>query len=1193
MSLGRLWLVLGRDVAHNSRRVLFWIWILLLFLLTWGLSAGNVRIQSGDSSVGGVKAHMTSEFAVTQVLMIFVPLIYAFFASVAAGMTLIQDDENRVGEVLHATPLRPGEYIWGKFLAVVACVLVVLALHLAFMIFFQHVVPAGESQEFRGELVLRNYLRPALVFSLPTLIFFAGVAFAMGEFTRKPILVFFLPLAVLMSCLFFLWEWSPAWLDPRIDRLLMLIDPAGFRWLNETLLKVDRGVRYYNTEAVPLDGLIVANRLIVLAIGLGAVLLTQRHFRASLRGVWRRAESKWRKGGARKATEAASLASARLADLAMTSRKPGLISGTWTVLRAELTELRSSAGLYLFVPLLVLQAVGPNLIAVGAFDTPLLITSGTFAARSLNPLTTLLCLLLLFYTVESLGREGYTRLAAISLVTPVRTGSILLGKALANAVLGLAVVLLTFLVGLGFLLYQGKVPVEPLPFALIWCLLLVPTLLLWTSFVMMTFSLTSNRYASYAIALTVLGFTAYKQIVGEMNWVGNWPLWGSVQWSDISILEFDRSALILNRVMVLGLSLLFIVLTTRLYPRRDSDAAATMQRIRPTALLKSALWLLPVALVPIVSGSILWAKVDRGFQGEATRKLVKDYWRKNLATYLDWKLPDITAVDMDVELDPARGWLKSSGTYDLANNQAGPIREIPLTGGLHWESVRWTLDGNRFDPANRSGLYVFQLPRPLLPGKKTRIGFQFQGQYPRGISKRGGGNNEFILPTGVVLTSFGTSFAPAVGYMKEVGVDKENSYESREYPDEFYEGVTESAFGARMPYTTRLKITGPADLTYNSVGTLASESVKDGRRTVTWESDQPVNFFNIVAGRWEVRRGKGTAVYYSKKHPYNVDEMVEALDAARKYYSEWFWPYPWAELKLSEFPALASYAQGFPTDITFSESIGFLTRSDPKANAAFMVAAHESAHQWWGNLIGPGKGPGGNLLSEGTSHFSTMLLFEQVKGIRGRIEFARQIEDSYGKQRSPDSERPLVKTDGTKDGDTTVTYDKTGWVLWMLMNHMGRDRMLAGIREFFQLYHANPDHPVLQDLLAVLRKHAEDPKAFDAFTYQWFFRVVVPEYNLSDWHKERDGKQWVVKGRIKNIGSGKMPIEVAATSGERFAETGSAISPSYRESRKTITLDAEQSDEVTIRCDFEPNQVVVDPDAKVLMLRRKAAVTKF
>jgi hypothetical protein len=387
-------------------------------------------------------------------------------------------------------------------------------------------------------------------------------------------------------------------------------------------------------------------------------------------------------------------------------------------------------------------------------------------------------------------------------------------------------------------------------------------------------------------------------------------------------------------------------------------------------------------------------------------------------------------------------------------------------------------------------------------------------------------------------------------------------------------------------------VSGPVDFTYNSVGVRTRDDVQGERRTTVWESDQPVNFLNIVAGKWAVRTGEGTAVYYHPGHPYNVTEMIGALDAARRYYSKWFRPYPWRELKLSEFPALATYAQGFATDITFSESIGFLTQSEPGSDMAFLVTAHEAAHQWWGNMIMPGKGPGGNLLSEGTSHFSTLLLFEQMKGLHGRIEFATRIEDRYAKNRRSDSERPLVKIDGTRDGDNTVTYDKAGWVFWMLLNHMGRDRCLEGIREFFEVYHANVDHPVLQDFLSVMRTHAANPAAFDTFARQWFLEVVVPEYQILEPKRTREGTAWMACVRVHNIGAGVMPVEIAATKGERFKKNGTA-SADYREARITITLGPGESKDIIIPCPFEPDRVVVDPDAKVLQLRRKGAVAKF
>ena len=217
-----------------------------------------------------------------------------------------------------------------------------------------------------------------------------------------------------------------------------------------------------------------------------------------------------------------------LAALGMASDGPGAACRGVDGVTAELAELRSSPGLYLFVPLLVLEALGPNLIAVGPFDTPLLLTPGTFATRTINPLTTLLCLLLLFYTVESLWRERRTGLAAISMATPVRTGSILLGKALANSVVGVAVVLLRVgHCGRRVLAVPGEGGIAVWPFAWsggsCWC-----RRLLWTSFVMATLALTRNRYATYGIAWRCSSSRGTARSVGEINWVGNWPLWSAV-----------------------------------------------------------------------------------------------------------------------------------------------------------------------------------------------------------------------------------------------------------------------------------------------------------------------------------------------------------------------------------------------------------------------------------------------------------------------------------------------------------------------------------------------------------------------------------------------------------------------------------------------------------------------------------------
>ena len=230
------------------------------------------------------------------------------------------------------------------------------------------------------------------------------------------------------------------------------------------------------------------------------------------------------------------------------------------------------------------------------------------------------------------------------------------------------------------------------------------------------------------------------------------------------------------------------------------------------------------------------------------------------------------------------------------------------------------------------------------------------------------------------------------------------------------------------------------------MGEKTQEEVRDGRRTSRWESDQPVYIFNVVAGRWKMLSAEGTELYYDPRHATNVPELSLALRSARKHYSQWFYPFPWKTLKLSEFAGLATYAQGFPTNITFSENIGFL--ADPRGDdhLPFFIVAHEAAHQWWPNLVMPGEGPGAEVMSEGMSHFSALLLVEAVKGARARQELSKWIEHRYTKERVADAEQPLMSVDSAagRKGVSTVWYNRGGWVFWMLMQTMGASSCSPG-----------------------------------------------------------------------------------------------------------------------------------------------------
>ncbi|MEO6463806.1 MAG: hypothetical protein ABIP29_12100 [Candidatus Eisenbacteria bacterium] len=1198
----RLLEVMRQDLDHMRRRPIVWILLLLIAFLTFELSRGNAQIGSGDVRVGGTRAWLTSEFAQSQLLIILVSILYSFFLAVAAGMALIRDRDQNVGALLHSTRLTSGEYVWGKFLAVLLGFLVVLAVHLGLAMLFNHVLPHGENADSIGPFVLGNYVKPALVFALPMIVFIAGTSFAVGGLTQRAILVFLVPLGILLFGAFFLWEWSPSWLAPWLNQLLQLVDLSGLRWINETWLEVDRGVNFYNRNPVGLDPLIIAQRVICLLLGLGAVAMVHVRYdtreRATEGGLFRR--RKVRAGETMAAAAAAAAATppvsrrlgSALSSLRMRARAPSFLTAAWGVARVELRELKSSPGLYLFVPMILIQTLG-EIVQTGAFDTTVMSTPGNLAVRQMGALTLMICMLILFYTTESLQREKAAGFAPIFLSAPLDSGAILLGKAAANIVVAVLVLGAAFLGSIIILAIQGTVAVSVVPFMLVWGLLLVPTFILWTAFTCAAFSLTGNRYATYALGLGAMGLTGWYQSRGKMTWLTNWDLWGTTIWSDISVLELDRPALVLNRVLALSLAALLAVIAVRWFPRRESDPARVIDLDHPGRLKRLALTLGPWLVVPVCAGMALGLMVHQGRSGAVAKKKERDYWKKNSATWRDAKLPVLESVALDLVVDPATSGLVSRGTYAMINRSDDTLRQVPLTGGLHWRNVRWTVDGDSARPEDRAGLWVVTPQRPLAPGDRLRVAWSFEGRYPDGVGKNGGGTPEFILPSGVVLTGFASSaMVPLLGYQPEIGIEEDrNQADPRVYPADYWKKTLPAGMAMFEGWIdTHIRLTSPAGLQHNATGTRVSEKVERGKRITEWKSDSPVRVFNVVMGDWEVKRRNGAAVFYDARHPYNVDEMLDALVAARRWYGEWFAPYPYKELRLSEFPGLATYAQAPPTNITFSENIGFLTRSEGKANAAFWIAAHEAAHQWWPLLAMPAEGPGGDVLSEGMAHFSAILLTGKVRGLEQRMAFSRQIEDHYANSRRKDGERPLVQLDGSLPGERAAMYDRGGWVFWMLFNLMGEKAGQAGLRDYIATYRVSKDHPLIEEFLAVMRRHAPNPAAFDAFAAQWVFGSVVPQYQVSDAKLAREGKGWLTTARVKNVGEGTARVTIAAARGERFAEQ--ATMP-YGDTRTTITLQADEEKAIVIRGDARPERIVVDPDVELLMLERSKASVKL
>ncbi|MEO8197213.1 MAG: ABC transporter permease subunit [Thermoanaerobaculia bacterium] len=1179
MNRSRTAAIAGHEARTQLRSPAFWVLLAILLFLASTLNP-VAMIPSGETAVGGERAFVNSPHALAQSFAIGSFFAYTFFAALMAGFAVIRDDEAQIGDLLHATPLTPAEYAVGKLAGVAAALAVALMVHLAFALLLNEGrALVGDASPAHGPFRLAAYASALALFALPGIAWTAAVAFAVGARTRRPMAVYAVPTVLFVYTILVSWNFTPAELGAGWDRVLMIVDPTGIRWLDRSLFRIDRGLAHWNAAPIAFDLTFVLNRLLVLAVATCAVLASIERPRSSRRRVRENGRGTTPSAVRHCAAPAAALAPASatfrpLGDLAMSGRAPGLLAGAATILRSEAGELFRQPALYLFSAFLMLVVAEVAGTEAGLFGSPVRLTAGGIAVRSLPVVTVLVCLYLLFVVVESMQRDAATGFAALFHAAPVSDTAILLGKGLASAAVIVMLSAACVAAGLLLLLVQEGGQIEIGPLLLIFGLVLAPTYLLWAAFVSAVMVVLRSRNGAIAVGLATLAATAALLVSGELSWVTNWPLWGALRWTDMGTFPLNGEALLWNRGAALAATLFFFVLARTLLVRRERDAAATQDRLHPARLARAGLRLAPFLLLPLLIQGFLAIGIRQGAEGAPAVARAAAYFEQNATTWGDFAPPAITRIELALDLEPAEHRMSVVGSYELDNATAAPMTRLPFTVGQSFGPVAWSVEGAAIAVEGRSGLEVLTLPRPLLPGERLRLDFAYEAIYPRGFNRNGGGTGTFILPAGVLLSTHRGEFLPVPGFVAT--------------------GVVESSArptAKRAPaFSTRIQINLPSAYSATSVGVETRRWSTAGRSHALWESDRPVGALALMAAHWDVRRAGGNAVYFHPGHGENVEAMLATLGAARARYSEWFYPYPWKELRLAEFPDLDTQATSYPTLISFSEGIGFLDAGGAPGGAVFSVTAHEVAHQWWGHLLPAAEGPGTGLLVEGMAHYAALLLHESELGVASRVAFACELERLYLEQLRA-SERPLLEAEEGPGDEATLAL-KGAWVLWMLDGELGREPMLAALRDLVGRHAESRLAATPEDLLAALAAHAEDPAALRAFASQWLNEVVLPEFQLTAPEVTRTAEGWRVRATVRNVGTGEVTVEVAALrSGANVAADAAPQSamPARNAALRTVHLGPGLAETVEWTLGFRPDRIQVDPGARVLQRNRDRA----
>jgi hypothetical protein len=483
----------------------------------------------------------------------------------------------------------------------------------------------------------------------------------------------------------------------------------------------------------------------------------------------------------------------------------------------------------------------------------------------------------------------------------------------------------------------------------------------------------------------------------------------------------------------------------------------------------------------------------------AQRPAIEAYLKKY--RHLESRHPDLAHVAMKVDVQPGLGRLQARTVYEFENRGSEPLTEILLTEPAALPLDEFDVDGTPVTPEMErvSGARVrhFTLAQPLAPGARVKVGFSHLRTPPGGFSA--GDPERAWVANGLYVLS--TTWLPRVGFVGflEDGLREADTPESKDDAPEGGRQLSAVQDGeAEIPGETapsrdlRRWATGTwqhratfegtictdPDQTALLPGALERAWDENGRRCFAYRSDVPQHFqFHVISGRYAVRREQHGAVtlevYHHPDHAFNVDAILSGMRTSLDINSASLGPYPLSFYRICEVPYLGA-AITSPGTAVYGEPFGMMARVDREqpgvVDLPFFVAAHEAAHQWWGEQVVPARAPGYSVLMETLTQYAATIAIERAYGPESVRSFLGYEAQRYLQTRAQGSDVPLAKATNQQH----VFYRKGAIVMHALRDALGPDALDGALSRFFKEYRNGPPFPLSSDLMAALQSAAPE-----------------------------------------------------------------------------------------------------------------------
>lgn len=383
----------------------------------------------------------------------------------------------------------------------------------------------------------------------------------------------------------------------------------------------------------------------------------------------------------------------------------------------------------------------------------------------------------------------------------------------------------------------------------------------------------------------------------------------------------------------------------------------------------------------------------------------------------------------------------------------GEVRTLlfELSRFLDIESV--SLDGQKVEYIHNPALEGTQLsrrgndvvavvlPRPMGAGQKFSLEFVYGGEV---LAEAGSGllyvgeRGTWYPNHGMEMSAFDMEFMYPQGWTL-VATGKRSQVSA------------ETAAKVSAEQTSRWVSDRPIPLAGFNLGKYREATTRAGNvevetyATAGVEKDFPVAPIQVLRGDLEPAKRPPEVIVPSRPTP-TLTEVAVGESAARaiSYFADRFGPFPYSHLALTQMPGRES--QGWP-GLVFLSSYAFLDAQQQQelhygASRIVMqesVPAHETAHQWWGDLI-TWKSYRDQWFSEGLANYCALMMVQE-KDPAG----FRQVMEKYRNDLLVKNQDGMTRMDagpvtlGTRllssrfpEGYEAISYGRGTWLFHML-----------------------------------------------------------------------------------------------------------------------------------------------------------------